>query len=183
LDSATELRRYTSLNALEHMLRDKQLRSTRVDVFKDQFEGSVPKQQIDDQLPAFSSVNAMLMMGDSVAAQYPGGTGLPRRPINDPWTRMTIRRRAATRSAQASCWNWGPESEAMWRLYCKDGGEPGQGIALRSIFGKLEASIARHDLIIGPVAYLTNLIEAAEKVCAEQSRKTPATTWLRRKSG
>lgn len=32
-------------------------------------------------------------------------------------------------------------------------------------------------------AELTNLIEAAEKVCAEQSRKTPATTWLRRKSG
>jgi integrase len=32
-------------------------------------------------------------------------------------------------------------------------------------------------------AELTNLIEAAEKVCAAQSRKTPATTWLRRKSG
>ena len=31
-------------------------------------------------------------------------------------------------------------------------------------------------------AELTNLIEAAEKVCAEQSRKTPATTWLRRKT-
>jgi hypothetical protein len=78
---------------------------------------------------------------------------MPPRPINDPWTRMTIRRRAATRSAHASCWNWGPESEAMWRLYCKDDGEPGQGVALRSMFGKLEASIAHHDLIIGPVAY------------------------------
>jgi integrase len=32
-------------------------------------------------------------------------------------------------------------------------------------------------------AELTNLIEAAEKVCAAQSRKTPATMWLRRKSG
>jgi len=31
-------------------------------------------------------------------------------------------------------------------------------------------------------AELTNLIEAAEKVCAAQSRKTPATTWLRRKT-
>jgi integrase len=32
-------------------------------------------------------------------------------------------------------------------------------------------------------AELTSLIEAAEKVCASQSRKSPAITWLRRKSG
>ena len=32
-------------------------------------------------------------------------------------------------------------------------------------------------------AELINLIEAAEKVCDAESRKTPAITWLRRKSG
>jgi len=32
-------------------------------------------------------------------------------------------------------------------------------------------------------AELTSLIEAAEKVCATESRKSPATTWLRRKTG
>jgi integrase len=32
-------------------------------------------------------------------------------------------------------------------------------------------------------AELTNLMEATEKVCATQSRKTPAITWLRRKTG
>jgi len=32
-------------------------------------------------------------------------------------------------------------------------------------------------------AELTNLIEAAEKVCDTESRKSPATTWLRRKAG
>jgi integrase len=32
-------------------------------------------------------------------------------------------------------------------------------------------------------AELTNLIEATEKVCATQSRKTPPITWLRRKTG
>ena len=46
IDSATELRRYTSLNALEHMLRDKQLRLTRVDRFQqrkpDGDDGRVP---------------------------------------------------------------------------------------------------------------------------------------------
>src|SRR5262249_39812799 len=30
-------------------------------------------------------------------------------------------------------------------------------------------------------AELTNLIEAADKVCSTESRKSPATTWLRRK--
>ena len=32
-------------------------------------------------------------------------------------------------------------------------------------------------------AELTNLIEAADKVCSTESRKTPATTWLRRTKG
>jgi integrase len=32
-------------------------------------------------------------------------------------------------------------------------------------------------------AELSNLIEAVEKVCNAESRKTPATTWLRRKTG
>jgi len=32
-------------------------------------------------------------------------------------------------------------------------------------------------------AELTSLIEAAEKVCDTESRKSPATTWLRRKMG
>jgi hypothetical protein len=32
-------------------------------------------------------------------------------------------------------------------------------------------------------AELSNLIDAAEKVCEAESRKTPATTWLRRKAG
>jgi hypothetical protein len=31
-------------------------------------------------------------------------------------------------------------------------------------------------------AELTSLIEAAEKVCDTESRKSPATTWLRRKT-
>jgi hypothetical protein len=32
-------------------------------------------------------------------------------------------------------------------------------------------------------AELSNLINAAEKVCEAESRKTPETTWLRRKTG
>jgi integrase len=32
-------------------------------------------------------------------------------------------------------------------------------------------------------AELTHLTEAAERVCSTESRKTPATTWLRRRAG
>ena len=66
---------------------------------------------------------------------------------------MTLRRRAATRSAHASCWILGPESEAMWRLYCEDEGERGHGVALRTSMGKLDASITGSDLYVSPIRY------------------------------
>ncbi len=110
MDPASELRRYTTLNALVDMLRNRRLRLTRLDTFQDPFEGSVPKRQIDDQVPIFSSRNAAQMM--SVAAHYPSMRMPPRRSL-DPWTEMTLRRRAKTRSAHASCWTAGHESEAM----------------------------------------------------------------------
>lgn len=150
MDEATELRRYTTLEALVHIFRDQRLRLTRVDKFLDPFEGSVPKRQIDDQLPLFSSRNAIQMM--SVAAHYPGMSIPPRRNV-DPWMEMTMRRRAKTRSAHASCWTAGHDSEAMWRLYCRDGEVEGQGVALQSTLGRVEASVARHDLFVSPIRY------------------------------
>jgi hypothetical protein len=150
MDEATELRRYIALEALVHIFRDQRLRLTRVDKFLDPFEGSVPKGQIDDQLPLFSSRNAIQMM--SVAAHYPGMSIPPRRNV-DPWMEMTMRRRAKTRSAHASCWTAGHESEAMWRLYCRDGEVEGQGVALQSTLGRVEASVAQHDLIVSPIRY------------------------------
>jgi hypothetical protein len=132
------------------MLRNRRLRLTRVDTFPDPFEGSVPKRQIDDQLPIFSSRNAALMM--SVGAYYPSMSMPPRLSL-DPWTEMTLRRRAKTRSAHASCWTAGHESEAMWRLYCRDGGPEGQGVSLRSTMGKIETSVAHHDLFVSPIRY------------------------------
>ncbi|MGH8771937.1 MAG: hypothetical protein ACREV2_12265 [Burkholderiales bacterium] len=145
MDEATELRRYTTLDTLVHIFRNRQLPLTRVDKFRDPFEGSVPKKQIDDQLPIFSSRNAAQMM--SVAPYYPSMS------MPDPWTEMTLRRRAKTRSAHASCWTAGYESEAMWRLYCRDNESEGQGVALQSTLGKIEASVARHDLFVSPIRY------------------------------
>jgi hypothetical protein len=99
MDEAIELRRYTTIDALAPIFRNRKLRLTRVDKFPDSFEGSVPKKQIDDQLPIFSSRNADQMR--SVAAYYPGMSIPPRRDL-DPWTEMTLWRRAKTRSAHSS---------------------------------------------------------------------------------
>lgn len=93
MGEATELRHYTTLDALVQIFRNRQLPSTRVDKFPDPFEGSVPKKQIDDQVPIFSSRNAVQMM--SVAAHYPRMSMPPRRNL-DPWMEMTMRRRAST---------------------------------------------------------------------------------------
>ena len=40
------------------MLRDRQIRLTRIDAFPDPFEGSVPKKQIDDQVAIFWGCSA-----------------------------------------------------------------------------------------------------------------------------
>ena len=83
MDAATELRRYTTLDALVHMLQNRQLRLTRVDKFHDPFEGSVTQKQIDDQVPIFSTRNANAMM--CLASYYPSMSMPPRRSL-DPWT-------------------------------------------------------------------------------------------------
>ena len=63
--------RYTSLDAVIAMLRDRKLRLTRLDAFRDPFEGSVPKRQIDDQIPIFGGAYATEMMMTSAAPHYP----------------------------------------------------------------------------------------------------------------
>jgi len=151
IDAATELRRYITFDALVHMLNNRQLRLTRVDKFQDPFEGSVPKRQIDDQVCIFSSRNETQMR--RVASYYPS-MSIPSDRHLDPWEEMTSRRRAKTRSAHASCWTAGDESEAMWRLYCREDGEPeGQGIALQSTLEKIESSVECHDLFVSPIRY------------------------------
>jgi hypothetical protein len=157
MDPKETIWHYTSLDAVVAILRNRQLRLTRVDAFGDPFEGSVPKQQIDDQVPIFSSAHEMMM--ESVAAHYPG-MEVRRIRHRDPWQEMTDRRRAMTRSAHANCWSSGHESEALWRLYCHDNDydsgsdqSKGVGLALRSHLAKLEASVADADVYVSPVKY------------------------------
>jgi hypothetical protein len=153
MSPGTTVWHYTSLNAVSAMLRGQKIRLTRLDKFRDPFEGSVPKKQIDDQILLFSSAQATNMVYAAVATHYPG-MSLPPRKTRNPWQQMTLRRRAKTRSAHAICWASGEESEAMWKLYCWDRRRKGQGLALRSTLAKLEASVAHDaDVCVSPVRY------------------------------
>jgi hypothetical protein len=141
----TPIRRHLSLTAVVSTLRDELLRLTRLDTFDDPFEGSVPKKQIDDQVPLFSSHHVFSDGGMNPGLEQPRS--------EDPWTAVTRRRRKKTRSAHASSWTSGPESEAMWTLYCNDEGIRGQGLALESTLGRIESSVSAHGLLVSPITY------------------------------
>jgi hypothetical protein len=145
--------RYLTLSAVIATIETRRLRLTRVDRFQDPFEGSVPKNQMDDQNVVFSGAASRQAMMTVVAAHYPG-MAKPTPPDEDLWTRMTRWRRARTRSAHASCWSAGDESEALWRLYCADDGCQGVGVALQTTLSRLETSVAAHDLYVSPIRYL-----------------------------
>ena len=94
----------------------------------------------------------MQMQIASVAASYPGYYNIPNPQYRDRWGEFTRQRKAMTRSAHAICWRASVESEAMWRLYCKDR-RRGQGLALRTTLRKLQQSVSQHDVIVSPVVY------------------------------
>jgi hypothetical protein len=143
----TPVWRYLTLKAVIATIEKRQLRLTRIDRFKDRFEGSVPKAQIDSQILLFKGGTPRLMMMQCLGLKEAI-------PDEDPWVRMTRWRRARTRSAHASCWSHGDESELLWRLYCADDGCQGVGVALRTTVARLKASVETHDLYDSPITYL-----------------------------
>jgi hypothetical protein len=138
----TPVWRYLSLSAVLATIKTRKLRLTRVDKFHDPFEGSVPKSQIDQQfLPLTGAASARVMM------QAPP-------PDEEPWTKITRLRRARIRSAHASCWSIGEESEALWRLYCHDDGCQGVGVAFQTTLARLKASVAVYEPRVDPITYI-----------------------------
>lgn len=147
------MRRYLTLGAVFATIKRQQLRLTRVDKFQDPFEGSVPNKQIEDQALLLGGAASRRAMMNAVAAHYPDMATSPQ-PEEDPWLRITRLRRAMTRSAHASCWSWGEESESLWRLYCADNGHQGVGVAFRTSLARLEESMKAYDLYVSPIEYI-----------------------------
>jgi hypothetical protein len=151
----TPVWRYLSLSAVLATIKTRQLRLTRVDKFHDPFERSVPKSQIEQQTLLFIGVESRRTMMNHIMPGHYSEMARSMLPADeDSWTRMTRLRRARTRSAHASCWSAGDESEAIWRLYCADDGCQGVGVALRTTLASLEESVAAHDLYVSPITYL-----------------------------
>jgi hypothetical protein len=132
----TPVWRYMSLDGVLQTIKTGKLRLTRIDRFDDPFEGSVPPKQIEDE--------TLLLIGAASRAR-PGD--------EDPFLRATRMRRARTRSAHASCWSAGDESELLWRLYCNDDGVRGAGVALQTTLHRLETAVTSHDLYVSPMIY------------------------------
>jgi hypothetical protein len=149
--SDTPMWRYLTLSGVIATIETRSLRLTRVDRFQDAFEGSVPKAQIKSEtLPLIGAASRQGMM---VAQGVASSTS----PTEDPWSRITRLRPARTRSAHASCWSAGDESEPLWRAYCVDDGLKGVGVALWTTLARLEASVAAHDLYVSPITYIPYL--------------------------
>ena len=102
----TPVWRYLSLRAVIDTIERQRLRLTRVDTFRDAFEGSVTKQQMEQQDAVLMNVASRQHMYDAIASHFPG-MSRPTRTDEDPWALITRLRRARIRSAHASCWSRG----------------------------------------------------------------------------
>lgn len=139
---------YMRLPRLLTWLGEKQLYLTLLELFAadDPYETSVPRGQSEAELPLLSGgeFNWMESWKDGQFQWSP----IP------PWEGKAIKvarlRRALLRSAHASCWQVGEESEAMWRLYA-----PGNdGVAIRSTLAKIQAAQRRDLRPLSPICYI-----------------------------
>lgn len=118
--------RYMDLAKLVMLLSNKQLHFARADVFPDRHEGSFTKP-----------------MWEKLEVQFAKRPGL--RQIVSKMFKQHMKE-----NAFVSCWCMGPESEAMWKLYCGDN----YGVAITAAYQDIEASFINQDLLMTKVKYL-----------------------------
>jgi hypothetical protein len=137
------------------MLTRNALPLLRIDLFRDPFEGSAPQSVMQEQALIQGGNNAQRQMSavrsfyqhqmvghfDENAVYY---------ELPDIFEKMAAIRKARVGATYASCWQCGPESEGMWRLYC---GEK-EGVALKTTFARLEKSIKDEEILAGMVRYI-----------------------------
>jgi hypothetical protein len=145
-DDSEVIWRYTNLLNLVPELQWSQLTLIRIDQFSDKYEGSIPIRPFMRGIMEVAAANK----GLSSRNRYPPA------PTPDELAPLQLRIVAANaelaerkkalhalyQSVYANCWHCGKESEAMWRLYCRDPG----GVAISSTFGKLKRSLGTSSL-------------------------------------
>lgn len=130
-------------------IKERKLWLTLIREFADPFEASVPRQTKDADVAIIGNSNAMKQIWPHFFEERSDFTS-PLDQSHDKLTEIARRRKALLRAAHASCWRWGSESEAMWRLYC--GGN--DGVAIRSTFSKLRDSIHDPHTMVSMVHYI-----------------------------
>lgn len=151
LPSDAVLLRYMSFAKLVAMLSRRALHLCRLDALgeKDRFEGSLPRGQreriIRDLVHDLEENPPPELIEARERTQSAG------RAVE--WhaeAQVRAYTLALRRSAYVSCWSQGPESEAMWRLYC----EGNEGVAMVTTYAKLRSSLSDPNLLISPVRYI-----------------------------
>lgn len=131
-----EVWRYLTLPKFLNLVTARALPLARADTLGDALEGSVPKgygkkvlgkfvegaKQIQQELVEKGELPHELGVGDLEHQLAP---------------QIKVRRLAYIRGSHISCWRWGEESEAMWRLYCG----PEAGVAIVTTYKKLRESL------------------------------------------
>jgi hypothetical protein len=140
--------RYGQLWKLLYAIEHKVLRFTLLDVLRrtsDPFEASVPNKT--------KQTDAMIRGSSQNMRQNWYWADRPTELIPDPRALLPSieeLREGLLRSAHASCWRLGVESEAMWQLYCgRD-----DGVVMQTTYAKLKASITDPHVAIHAVHYL-----------------------------
>lgn len=126
----TTIWRYMDLTKLLSILEDKTLFFTRSDGFEDDYEGSLPKENFEEQ-------KAQRVLEHSFAKPWAISDGEYTKNLN--------------RYFGISCWHNNPvESAAMWKLYLSSG----DGIVIKSTVKRLKDCISDdHNVYIGQVEY------------------------------
>lgn len=118
--------RYLDLAKLVALLSDRKLHLARADVFPDRHEGSI--------------TNGMM---EALKRQFADRA--------EPSKQLSEFRKLMKESIFISCWCKEPESEAMWKLYCRDN----YGVAITVVYQDIEVSfVTQNGLYIAPVQYL-----------------------------
>ena len=135
----TTIWRYLDFTKFMAMLEDKALFFASGDNFSDRFEGAVPKKVAEDRHELWEAMQ-----------EVDGETPESRAEANAEFQKLGL---LARRFVAMNCWHMNEyESDALWKLYLKGGGE---GVAIRSNVGRLKSAITdRRDVHIGEVKYI-----------------------------
>lgn len=151
LPDDTVLLRYMSFAKFVAMLSSRSLHLCRLDELgdKDRFEGSLPRgerERLVRELIAELEANPPPALVEARNRLKSAGRAIEWQA--DAQVRAyTLALRSST---YVSCWSQGPESEAMWRLYC----EGHEGVAMVVTLKKLRDSLAEAEVLISPVRYI-----------------------------